>query len=278
MEEYFKTFSCDSTKIKYRTTGKGNPIIFLHGLGASSCAWDKISKYLSKNNKLFLIDLKGFGLSEKPLNDKYSVDDQSEIILDFIEKNNLKDIVLVGHSFGGAVALLTCIKLMGEKNNSIKGMILIGAPAYRQKHPQFTKLLKIPILNELLLVFLPSSTCVKMVLKKSFFDQKKITKDVIKSYGNFLDTPGAYHALISTAQQVLPRNIDWVISNYKNIKIPVLLIWGDHDQIIPLSIGQRLASEIPNAKLEIIPECGHVPPEENPEKTAELISEFLINL
>jgi pimeloyl-ACP methyl ester carboxylesterase len=270
-----KAFLYNGVKIKYRAIGKGNPMVLLHGLGASSCAWDKVSKYLSENNKLYLIDLKGFGLSDKPLDDKYSANDQSEIILDFIEKNNLKDIILVGHSFGGTVALLTCIKSMEEKNNLIKGLILIGSPAYRQKLPQFTKLLKIPVLNELLLVFLPNSICVKMVLRSSFFDYKKITKDIVKNYGNFLDTSGAYHALISTAHQVFPRNVDWIISNYKNIKIPVLLIWGDHDHIIPLSIGQRLSKDIPNSKLVIVPECGHIPQEEKPKETAKIISDFL---
>jgi pimeloyl-ACP methyl ester carboxylesterase len=114
-----------------------------------------------------------------------------------------------------------------------------------------------------------------MVLRSSFFDYKKITKDIVKNYGNFLDTSGAYHALISTAHQVFPRNVDWIISNYKNIKIPVLLIWGDHDHIIPLSIGQRLSKDIPNSKLVIVPECGHIPQEEKPKETAKIISDFL---
>jgi pimeloyl-ACP methyl ester carboxylesterase len=274
-----KTFLYDGAKINYYEMGKGDPIIMLHGFGGSSWCWHIISKYLAGKNKLFLFDLKGFGSSDKPLDDKYSVSDQADIISDFIQKNGLRNLILIGHSLGGAIALLTCLNnLMEEKNDSVKGLILIGSPAYKQRLPEFTKLLKIPVLNELLLVFLPSHFSTKMVLKKLFFDAKKITPEIIENYSGFLDSPGSYHALISTAEQIIPRNINWLTSKYKDIKIPVLLVWGQNDKTIPLSIGQRLEKDLPNAKLVIIPECGHMVPEEKPEELSKLISDFLDNL
>jgi pimeloyl-ACP methyl ester carboxylesterase len=273
-----KTFLYKGMKINYYEMGSGDPVILLHGFGGSSWCWHIVSKYLAGKNRLFLFDLKGFGSSDKPLDDKYSVSDQADIISDFIQKNKLQNLILAGHSLGGAIALLTCLNLTEEKNDSVKGLVLIDNPAYKQHLPEFTKLLRIPILNELLLTFLPNDFSTKMVLKKLFFDDKKITPEIVKNYSGFLDSPGGYHALISTAEQIIPRNVNWLTSKYKDVKIPVLLVWGQNDKTIPLSIGQRLEKDLPNAKLAIIPECGHMVPEEKPEELAGLISGFLDNL
>lgn len=265
----------NNIKINYYEIGSGEPIIMLHGFGGSSYCWRVVSRYLASKNKIFLIDLKGFGLSDKPLDDEYSVNDQADIILEFIQKNNLKNVILIGHSLGGAVTLFAYIKLMEKKNNLVKSLILIDSPAYKQKLPEFAKILKIPIINELLLIFLPSKFSTKMVLKKEFFDDKKITDEIVENYSGFLDTSGSYHALITTAKKMLPRNINEINLKYKDIKIPVLLIWGENDKTIPLSIGRKLEKDIPNAKFVVIPECGHMPPEEKPSETAKIISEFL---
>lgn len=258
--------------------GDGKPIILLHGFGGNLRSWHIISKPLALKNKLFLIDLKGFGLSDKPLDDKYSASDQADIISDFIQKNKFKNLTLVGHSLGGAIALITYIKLMEKKNNPVKSLILISSPAYKQKVPEFTRLLKIPLLNKLLLVFLPDHFGTKMVLKRCFFDDKKISEKIVENYSDFLESSGSFDALITTAKEILPKNIDEITSKYKDIKIPVLLIWGENDQTISLSIGQRLEKDLPNAKLAVIPECGHLPPEEKPQELVKLISEFLNNL
>ncbi len=275
MDEIAKTFEYSGIKINYREIGEGKPMIFLHGFGASSHSWDNVAKHLASKNKLFLVDLKGFGLSEKPLDDKYSAIDQANIIFDFIKKIKIENLVLIGHSMGGAIALLTFLKFAVERNNPIKRLILIDSPAYKQKIPEFTKLLQIPFLNKILLVFLPFRFAIKMVLKRCFFDDKKITEEIIGHYGHFLNETGSFHAFITTAKKILPKNADEISAKCRKIDIPVLLIWGEKDEVIPLSIGERLQKDIPNARLAVIPKCGHIPAEEKPEETSRIISEFL---
>lgn len=275
MNETAKIFEYSGVKINYREIGEGRPVVFLHGFGASSHSWDAVIKHLSLKNKGFLVDLKGFGLSDKPLDDKYSAADQADIIYAFVRENNLKNLVLIGHSLGGAIGLLTYLKFMEDGDNPIKKMILIGSPAYRQRIPEFTKILRIPFLTKILFIFLPARSRTKMVLKRSFFDDKKITADIISHYGNFLDDAGSFHAFTETAKQILPKSVEEISAKYPKIKIPVLLIWGEKDQVISLSVGKRLEKDIPDAKLVVIPDCGHIPPEEKPQETAEIISEFL---
>jgi pimeloyl-ACP methyl ester carboxylesterase len=74
---------------------------------------------------------------------------------------------------------------------------------------------------------------------------------------------------------MLPANIEEISERYKSINIPVLLIWGDKDEIVPLEVGRKLAGNIPNSKLVIVPNCGHVPQEECPRQTIEAIESFL---
>ncbi len=114
-----------------------------------------------------------------------------------------------------------------------------------------------------------------MVLKRCFFDDKKITEEIIKNYSKPLRLAGSYHALVETAKELIPRDAEEITKHYKEINIPTLLIWGQYDKVIPLEIGRRLQKDIPNSKLIVIPECGHMPPEEKPKETAKIISDFL---
>ncbi len=275
MESDTKTFFYEGVKIKYDEIGSGEPIILLHGFGVSSYSWHLISKPLSQKNKLFLIDLKGFGSSDKPLDDKYSISDQAEIILSFIQKNNLQNLILIGHSMGGVVALQTVLQCIKTGNNFLKGLILIDSPAYKQRLPLFIQILRIPVLNKLIFSFLPVKLCTKLLLRKTFFNDNKITDEMVKNYSRSLDMTGSSHALIATANKIVPENTDEITSKYKEIKIPTLIIWGEDDKIIPLPTGQHLEQTIPNSKLVIILDCGHMPQEEKPEETTEIISEFL---
>ncbi len=278
MENFSKTFLYNGVKIKYDEIGNGEPIILLHGFGVSSYSWHNISRALSQKNKLFLIDFKGFGLSDKPLDNKYSISDQVEIIVNFIQKNNLQNLILIGHSMGGAVALQSYLKLMGAENNPTKGLILLDSPAYKQRLPLFIQILRIPVLNKLIFSFLPAKLCTKLLLKNCFFDDNKITGEMIENYSHGFDATKSPHALITTAKKIVPKNTDDITSKYKEIKIPTLIIWGEYDKIIPLSIGRRLKQAIPNSKLAVIHDCGHMPQEEKPKETVEIISDFLNNL
>lgn len=262
-------------KIAYYEYGNGTPVLFLHGFGASSFSWRDINKSLPLHYKSITIDLKGFGLSDKPISDEYSADDQANIIYDFIINKNLDNVILVGHSFGGGVALKTYFRLAKNNKLNVKKLILIDSTGYKQEFPIFIKILRTPILNKLSFYMLPSSANVRFTLSRCFYDLNKITDNIVNTYSYYMGLPGAFHALIMTAKHIIPDDIDVFVAQYKNINIPVLLIWGKEDSVIPLSLGERFNSDIPGSKLVVIDKCGHVPHEEQPEKILPTITEFL---
>lgn len=270
-------FEYKGISISYEDQGRGQPLILLHGFGASTYSWRHIFPYFTRTYRVIAIDLKGFGLSDKPLDNGYSVSDQSRIISEFIRAHNLENVVLVGNSIGGAVSLLTYLTLSDPDAHRISKLILIDTGSYRQRLPNFISILRVPLINVLSICLTSSNFKAKMVLKEAFFDHSKITDDMVTTYGTYLSLPGASHALIKTAEQVVPSNIEEISQRYKSIQIPVLLIWGEKDKIVPLEFGRKLAGDIPNSKLVVVPNCGHVPQEECPRQTIEAMQSFLLN-
>ena len=269
------SFDYKKILINYNDQGQGQPLVLLHGYGASTYSWRYVSSHFSKSYRVISIDLKGFGLSDKPTNNNYSVLDQSYIISEFIKEHNLDNIILVGHSLGGAVALFTYLMHFEHANHKISKLILFDTASYKQNLPDYISILTIPIINELLLRLTTRKFRIRMVLKKVFFDQTKITEEMVTTYASYLSLPGSSHALIKTAEQIIPSDIEKISEQYKSIRIPVLLIWGERDKIVPLDVGKKLFANIPNSKLIVIPNCGHAPQEECPSKAIKEMESFL---
>jgi pimeloyl-ACP methyl ester carboxylesterase len=255
----------------------GDPILALHGLGSSIYTWRKLneSPYPFQNYRLILVDLRGAGKSPKPHDKHYSILEQADLIYQFILEKNLKNLTLMGNSYGGAVSLLVAIKLCETDPGRFSKLILIDSGGYDKKLPGHLKLLRTPILGLLVLYILPPKTSSRMILKKGYYDEKKITEEQVEAYAAPIAAKGGRYALYQTARQAIPKNIDEITSKYKTIRVPTLILWGLQDKIIPLEIGEQLRSDIPNSKLEIIDKAGHMPQEEVPERVIPLILEFM---
>jgi pimeloyl-ACP methyl ester carboxylesterase len=263
--------------LAFEIKGAGNPILLLHGFGANIYSWRHL-RPLSVQHQLIFIDLKGFGASPKPIDEHYAVRDQVELIYQFIVRHDLRNLTLVGHSFGGVVALLTGLKLTEEKSDRLSGLVLIDSGGFRQPLPGYLKILRTPFLGPLALGFMSSKRQARRILNMAYYDQRKITHEQVAEYAAPIDSPGARHALVQTAKQLIPRNLEEITSRYKNISVPTLILWGRQDKIIPLRIGQQLHKVITSSRLIVLESCGHIPHEEKPTEVGEIIRRFLMTL
>ncbi|PYS24396.1 MAG: alpha/beta hydrolase [Acidobacteria bacterium] len=256
--------------------GSGDPIIALHGLGGTLYSWrNLVNKF--PNHQLILFDLKGAGDSPKPHDKHYSIEDQANLILQFIRQNDLKNLTLMGNSYGGAVSLFLAIELSKELPSRLASLILIDSGGYDEDLPTHLKLLRTPLIGWLGLHLLLRFS-IKRVLHDSYYDKNKITDEQVDAYVNPLKAPGARYALLQTAKQAIPKNIDQITAQYKNLSVPTLIIWGLDDRIIPLKIGGRLHLDLSHSTLELIDRCGHVPQEEMPAETMIHITQFFRGL
>jgi pimeloyl-ACP methyl ester carboxylesterase len=254
--------------------GSGDPILAIHGLGASIYTWRNLKGRLP-NHKLILLDLKGHGESPKPHDQNYSIPDQAELVLQFIREHDLRNLTLMGNSYGGAVSLMVAIKLCQEEPGRLAKLILIGSGGYNQDLPWHLKLLRLPVLGWLALHLVPPSMNTLTVLRYSYFKKSLIGWNQIKAYAKPIGSTGGRLALRQVARQAVPENFEDFTAQYPTICVPTLILWGREDRVIPLSIGEKLDHDIPNTKLVILDEVGHVPQEENPEATIEAILKFL---
>lgn len=267
------------TRINYEIYGKGQtPIVFLHGFGASLRSWDNFINFFPENEyTLYLIDIKGFGFSSKPASGDYTIEENSRIITKFFEENKLKKVILTGHSYGGGIALLTQIKAMNEnRNDLISKLILLNTAAYKSEIPFFIRLQRTPWLGYLSMTLLSPKFIAKSMLRQIFFDRSKISGEMIARYAySFYGEGSIKSSFAAAAKQIVPKNYDLLIEKYPEINIPVLIVWGENDTFLSTKIARALHQALPQSRLEILPACGHMPHEEWPQKTYNIIKNFI---
>lgn len=263
-----------SLNLYKETYGEGDPILCLHGLGANLFTWRHLISPLSRNHKLVLVDFKGCGKSPKPRDSGYSIAQKTNEIYQLILEDDLSNLTLIGNSLGGAISLLLAVRLLEEDPSRLSKLVLIDSAADKRYVPAHLKLIR-SILGAPLVYGAPGKLAAKMTLKFCYYDPRKVTKEQVEAYASPLATAGGRHALLETARQCIPENADELMDNLSTVKVPTLILWGRQDKVIPLAVGEILNKALPDSTLQIIEECGHVPQEERPEETIELISAFL---
>ncbi len=267
--------ACSSTDLYKEVYGTGDPILCLHGLGASIFSWRHFIGPFSQNNKLILVDFKGCGKSPKPRDRHYSIEENTDEIYNLIVAENLTKLTLVGNSLGGAVALLLAIRLHEQEPTRLSRLVLIDSAGDERYSPIHLKLIR-SVLGPAIIYLSPRKLAAKMVLRMCYFDKKKITSEQVEAYANPMASLGGRHALLQTAKQCIPPNVDELLTKVKTITVPTFILWGREDTVIPPKVGELLHQVIPNSTLRVIEQCGHIPQEEKPDETIALISKFLV--
>ncbi len=274
-----KTFHYDgSIPIHYQVGGHGpSPLIFLHGIASAHNTWHDLARlFPAERFRLFLLDLKGFGLSAKPKDGAYAIEDQVAMVLAFIREQGLRSVTLVGHSFGGAVALRVCLQTQsGTEPFCMERLVLIGCAAYPQRLPKFYRRLKNPLIGPLLLHLMSKRMMVKETLAKVFSDSSVITPERLERFVGYFRGRGIPYALRTTVNRIDLEAHARVAERYRELSVPTLIIWGEEDYIIKLKHGRRLHGDISGSRLKIMEKCGHLPHEERPAETFAAIDEFL---
>lgn len=254
------------------------PVLLVHGLGGHIFTWRHLLPRLARRHRTVALDLKGFGASPRPADGAYAPADHAALVARFIEDRDLQDLVLVGHSLGGAVALLTALGEAETRRPRLQALVLIGSPAYPQPLPFYLRLFRLPLVGEAAVTLLPPALVVRGVLRASYADPARITRDQVAGYAAPLADPLARRALLRTARQLVPPDVEAIAARYPRLALPVLLVWGEMDHIVPVAIGRRLGRDLPRAELTVIPDCGHIPQEEQPEATWSALGPFLERL
>lgn len=261
-------------RVHVEEAGAGPPLLLLHGLGASTYTWRHIAPRLAQRNRVIALDLRGFGRSDKPFDHLYAPGDHADVVRAFIKARNLSGLTVVGHSYGGMLALKLALDPRLEARR-IARLVVMSTPAFPQPFSPGVRFLRKPILPYVTLLLVPPelTTTVAFMMEQFGFD--RLTDRDISIYAGPLSEPGGPHALIETANRIVPANQHLLIARYPAIRKPTLVVWCRQDSVVPLATGRRLAAVLPRARLSILESCDHVPSEQVPEKLSAEIARFL---
>ncbi len=264
-----------AVRLAYREQGAGEPILLIHGFGANAYTWRHLEPALARTHRVISLDLKGFGRSDKPLDKRYSVQDQAALVAHFIRQKNLRDVTVVGHSLGGGIALVLALDEQLKRERRIARIALIDSVAYAQKIPLAFSVLRAPVIGPMSSFLIPKQLQASAALRIAYYDDSKFNRRDVAQYAEPLRDRGSQHALIHSARQILPENIDALSARYPSIRIPALVVWCDEDKVVKPHIGWRLHQDLPNSKFVLLRGCGHIPQEERPIETAQVLQHFL---
>lgn len=256
MEE--KIIIVNGLKANYKVGGNGPSLLILHGWGGSSDSWRKVIEYLE--NKFFVIcpDFPGFGKSETPGN-VWDLNDYTNWLHKLTENLNLDSFFLLGHSFGGRVA----IKFSIFWPQKIKTLLLCSPAGIKQKWGIKEKFIWILALigNA---IFAPKLMNRFKDKARHIFYKLIRNKDYAKANG--------------TMREIMKKVIKEDLLPYlSEIKVKTFIIWGEKDNVVPAKDAYVFREKIKNSALEILPKVRHSPHLESPEKLSEVIKRFLLS-
>ncbi|HSM60329.1 MAG TPA: alpha/beta hydrolase [Longimicrobiales bacterium] len=247
--------------------------LLIHGYGASSFTWREWLPELTRRGRVVQVDFVGYE-EAVPHDQHHGPFEQAEHLLRLVLERDLRSLTLVGHSLGGGIALRLAQRILDEGNRLDRLVVLAGA-ADRPRLPPFVSLARHPRAARAAMRVIDARLLVGQVMRTIVYDPACITDERMDGYARPLRDPDTLEAVLAAARVIVPRDLDRVIARYRSIGVPALLLWGRQDRVVPLWVGRRLATDLPDAELVVIERCGHLPMEEHPAATLAEVLRFL---
>ena len=211
-----------NVKINYKQYGEGEDVILLHGWGQNIEMMKPLGDNLADHHRITIIDLPGFGMSSEP-DYAYTIFDYANLIHELLESLNIKNPIIIGHSFGGRIAIVYASLYQVNK------MVLFGSPCVRHEYKSF---------------------------KQSLFKKMKKIKilkpivNVMKKHLGSVD----YRNASPLMREILVKTVNQDLSeNAKKVKCSTLLIWGENDEAVPVSEAKELDDLLDDSALIVLP-------------------------
>jgi pimeloyl-ACP methyl ester carboxylesterase len=259
----------DGHSIHYRDEGEGDVILLIHGTFASLHSFDGWTEVLKNSFRVIRLDLPGFGLTGPTPDNKYSIDRFSDFLKNFLEKVKVTKCSIAGNSLGGWLSWEFAVKYPGY----ISKMILIDSAGFieNNNYPLPYVIAQTPVLRNVF-NYVPKAV-VRRFVRQVYYDQTKVTDDVVNRYFDLFHREGNKEAFVRIAGVNFVQNTD----NLVHLQMPVLVMWGAKDNWLNVDQADRFVSALTNCSKIIYDNVGHVPMEEIPEISGLDAKQFLLN-
>lgn len=271
--EQSKWIDINGLQVHYRMEGQGQPVVLIHGTGASLQTFDKWTEILKEKYQVIRMDIPAFGLTGPNADNDYSIEAYVRFIDEFTKKLEIKDFILGGNSLGGEIAW----KYAYYHPESVKGLVLLnpaGSPIRKFDMPFFSafRLASIPVLSSIIGHVDPRMT-VRQTVLQAYEKDELVTDEMVKMYYEMSLRDGNRAAFVQRIKQV---GKDPILKPEK-VSTPTLLIWGKQDAILLIEQMEGFKN-MPNMQPIVYEGVGHTPQDEVAEESAAATIAFIDGL
>jgi pimeloyl-ACP methyl ester carboxylesterase len=258
-------------------TGKGPALLLLHGLGRDHTTWLPVIDALARRYTVIAPDLLGHGESDKPRAD-YSVGGFANGMRDLLTVLGIDKVTVVGHSFGGGVAMQFAYQFPERTER----MVLVGSGGLGPEVSAAIRAITTTGFYQVMgLMTLPG------VRQVGSAGLRALSRTGIKEFRDFDEVASIYESFQDPAARAAIRHVvravvDWqgqIVTMadraYLTEAMPMCVIWGEDDRVIPVSHAARAAVLAPDARVELIPNAGHFPHKDHPERFVKILNDFV---
>jgi 4,5:9,10-diseco-3-hydroxy-5,9,17-trioxoandrosta-1(10),2-diene-4-oate hydrolase len=271
-----RNIDVDGLPIHYLSTGEGPPLVLLHALGESAFDWRWVLPALASTNRVYAPDLPGFGHSGKPSAD-YSPAFFARFVGAYLDALGIERTTLVGNSLGGLAAL----RLALSEPERMSALGLVASAGLGREVAYALRLPTLPGYGE------ATATWGKTPLGALgrawsrvpllFGRPERVPAEWITEQTTIAQLPGFTEATMAAlrAQVDLGGQREVLVDQLPHLQMPALVIWGERDRVFPYSQGQKALSHLRQGSLELVPDCGHLPHVERPDRFTAILGRFL---
>jgi pimeloyl-ACP methyl ester carboxylesterase len=271
-------------RMHYRDQGQGPTLLLIHGFSASLHTWEPWVERLATGDerindyRVISIDLPGHGLTRAPEDYEASIDAFRDVVAEFVQSQNLQSFALAGSSMGGNVAWEYAL----AHPEQVEALILVDASGWEETRadyandPPVFKLLRNPVLGPLMRD-LDSTRLIRGGLEASFGDPALVDDAMVDRYAELARAPGHREILLQMTLGFRSRNFA-TPERLAPLQMPVLVLSGDQDHIVPVDHARQFNSAIAGSELILFEGIGHIPQEEAADASAMAVHEFLYRI
>jgi pimeloyl-ACP methyl ester carboxylesterase len=261
----------DSTRLRMIDTGRGTPVLFIHGFGASMYGWrHALPPVVAAGYRAVAIDNRGFGFSGKPAHGYHNAD-YVRLIVALLDSLGISSAVLVGHSMGGAIAVDVAI----AHPDRVRGLVLVDAAGFGVHWPGVLKMARWPFAGVVVTAF-RARWITGRIVRSTFADPSKVTEADVDQYYAPVPQRDFGRALRGVLREFRFDSLgEGGAARLSRVQAPTLILWGDGDRWISLREGTRFAREMPRSEFVVMRRAGHAVPEESPDEFNRLLLDYL---
>lgn len=252
----------------YQNADAKETLVLLHGFLSSTFSFRHLIPLLKKDYNVISVDLPPFGKSGKVSSFKYSYENLATTVVELMKSLGVREFNVVGHSMGGQIAMNI---LLHYPQYAKKGILLCSSGYLKKAKLPLVLSSYIPYFH-LYVKFHLARSGVKQNLQNVVYDHSMINDEMLYGYLSPFLEDDIFKAL---TMMIRHREGDLSAEDLRKINAPCLLIWGEHDKVVPVRIGRKLNKDLKNSELVILKETGHLVPEERPEDVHQLINGFM---